>query len=276
VATPIGNLKDITLRALEVLREVHTIAAEDTRVVSRLLNHYGIAGKKLVSVHEHNENRAATQIVAVLQAGESVALASDAGTPAISDPGARLVGATREAGFRVVPIPGPNAAVAALSASGYTDPQFLFYGFLPAKTGERREAIRQLKSLPYLIVLYEAPHRIHETLEDLATGLSSDRRIVIARELTKFFESIHACELGEAARWISEDPNRGRGEFVLIVEGAKDGRDAVTIAGTRALEILIEELPVSQAAALAARLTGARRSELYQLALSMKDERRKP
>ena len=270
VATPIGNLQDVTLRALEVLRRVHTIAAEDTRVVSRLLNHYGIAGKKLVSVHEHNENRAAIRIVATLQAGESVALASDAGTPAICDPGSRLVTATRDAGFRVIPIPGPNAAVAALSASGYTDPHFLFYGFLPAKAGERRDAIEGLKALSYLIVLYEAPHRIQETLDDLANILGSKRRIVIARELTKVFESIHACELGDAPQWISEDPNRSRGEFVLIVEGAKEDRDAVMIAGTRALEVLLEELPVSQAAALAAKITGARKNELYQIALKMK------
>jgi 16S rRNA (cytidine1402-2'-O)-methyltransferase len=270
VATPIGNLQDITLRALEVLRQVHTIAAEDTRVVSRLLNHYGIAGKKLVAVHEHNENRATSRIVAALHAGESVALASDAGTPALSDPGARLVAATREAGFRVVPIPGPNAAVTALSASGYTDPHFLFYGFLPAKAGERRDAIEGLKALPYLIVLYEAPHRIQETLEDLARILGPKRRIVIARELTKVFESIHACELGDAPGWISEDPNRRRGEFVVIVQGAKEHADAVMIAGTRALEVLLEELPVSQAAALAARLTGARKNELYQIALKRK------
>jgi 16S rRNA (cytidine1402-2'-O)-methyltransferase len=270
VATPIGNLQDITLRALEVLREVHTIAAEDTRVVSRLLNHYGIAGKKLVPLHEHNENRAATRIISALQAGESVALASDAGTPAFCDPGARLVAATREAGFRVVPIPGANAAVAALSASGYTDPHFLFYGFLPAKPGERRDAIERLKALSYLTVFYEAPHRIQETLEDLANILGPTRRILIARELTKLFESIHSCELGVARQWIAEDPNRSRGEFVLIVEGAREDRDAVMLAGTRALEVLLEELPVSQAAALAARITGSRKNELYQIALKLK------
>jgi 16S rRNA (cytidine1402-2'-O)-methyltransferase len=152
VATPIGNLKDITLRALEVLREVDVIAAEDTRVTSRLLNHYGIASRKLIALHEHNEQRTAPHVIELLGAGRSVALTSDAGTPAFSDPGARLVAAVREAGFTVVPIPGPNAAAAALSASGFTGPRFLFYGFLPSKAGERRSALDELESLPYVLV----------------------------------------------------------------------------------------------------------------------------
>jgi 16S rRNA (cytidine1402-2'-O)-methyltransferase len=276
VATPIGNLRDVTLRALDVLRHVDTIAAEDTRVVTRLLSHHGIAGKKLVAVHEHNENRAAARIVAALRAGESVALASDAGTPAFCDPGARLVAAVREAGFRVVPVPGPNAAATALSASGYTESHFLFYGFLPAKGGERRHALERLKDFPYLLVFYEAPHRIQETLADLASILGPQRRIVISRELTKIFETIHATVLEDATQWIAEDANRTKGEFVLIVEGAGDGRDSAASEATRTLEILLEELPVSQAAALAARLTGARKNELYQRALELKAVSPKP
>lgn len=274
VATPIGNLQDVTLRALDVFRQVDAIAAEDTRITSRLLNHYGISAKKLIALHEHNENRASAGIISELQAGRSVALASDAGTPAFSDPGARLVAAVREAGFPVIPIPGPNAAAAALSASGLTGPRFLFYGFLPAKAGERRNALDELAALPYMLVLYEAPHRIAETLADLAASFGDSRRIVIARELTKLFETIHACGLGEAAAWIIEDPNRLKGEFVLIVEGATEDRDAVMTGATHTLEVLLEELPVKQAAALAAKITGARKNDLYDLALSLKGRKR--
>jgi len=270
MTTPIGNLQDVTLRALDVFRQVDAIAAEDTRITSRLLNHYGISAKKLIALHEHNENRASAGIIGELQAGRSVALASDAGTPAFSDPGARLVAAVREAGFSVVPIPGPNAAAAALSASGLTGPHFLFYGFLPAKAGERRTALDELAALRYILVLYEAPHRIADTLADLAASFGSSRRIVIARELTKLFETIHECALGEAAAWVAEDANRVKGEFVLIVEGAQEDRDAVMTEARRTLEILLEELPVKQAAALAAKITRARKNELYDLALELK------
>jgi 16S rRNA (cytidine1402-2'-O)-methyltransferase len=274
VATPIGNLEDVTLRALEVLKGVDTIAAEDTRVAAKLLNHYGITARKLIALHEHNENQAAGRIVAALRNGESVAYASDAGTPGVSDPGARLVSAVREAGFPVVPIPGANAAVAALSASGCTARHFLFYGFLPSKAGERRNALALLKELNYLLVFYEAPHRVVDTVTDLAAVLGGSRHIVIARELTKLFETIHACELGDAARWLQEDPNRMKGEFVLIVQGADEDGDAALSAGRHALEVLLEELPVKQAAALASRITGARKNELYELALKLKE--RKP
>ena len=270
VATPIGNLQDVTLRALDVFRQVDVIAAEDTRVTSRLLSHYGISSKKLIALHEHNEIRAAPGIIAELEAGRSVALASDAGTPAFSDPGARLVAAVREAGFRVVPIPGPNAAAVALSASGLAGPHFLFYGFLPARAGELRAALDELAASPYMLVLYEAPHRIVDTLTDLAASFGGVRRIIIARELTKLFETIHECALGEAAAWVGEDANRVKGEFVLIIEGAKEDRDALMTEATRALEILLEELPVKQAAALAAKITGARKNELYDLALKLR------
>lgn len=270
MATPIGNLKDVTLRALEVLKDVETIAAEDTRVTSKLLNHFAIAPGKLIALHGHNEIRAARALIAELEGGRSVALVSDAGTPAFSDPGAHLVAAVREAGFRVVPVPGPNAAAAALSVSGFPGPQFVFYGFLPPRAGERRKALQPLAASPHMVVFYEAPHRVVETLTDLADVFGGARRIVIARELTKLFETLHVCDLQTAPGWLAEDANRTRGEFVLIVEGAQVDPDAAIVHGKRALEILLEELPVRQAAALAARITGARKNELYALALKLK------
>lgn len=269
VATPIGNLKDVTFRALDTFRQVDIIAAEDTRVTSRLLHHYGIAAKKLMPLHQHNEQRSAPAVIAALAAGRSVALASDAGTPAFSDPGARLVRAVREAGFPVVPIPGANAAAAALSASGLAEAQFLFYGFLPARRSERLKEIETLAHAPWTLVFYEAPHRVIESVEDLAATLGAGRRIVIARELTKMFESIYACALEDAACWLGADADRTRGELVLLVEGAKPDQDSLLIEATRVLEILLETLPVKQAAALAARITGARKNDLYARALEL-------
>lgn len=274
VATPIGNLKDITLRALEVLKRVDAIAAEDTRVTSKLLNHYGISAKRLIALHAHNEARGTPLIVAELEAGHSVALVSDAGTPAFSDPGARLIAAVREAGHRVVPIPGCNAAAAALSSSGFSGPQFLFYGFLPAKGGERRSALEALVTSRFMLVLYEAPHRVLDCVTDIAAVFGPSRRLVIARELTKMFETVHTCATGEAAAWLSEDANRIRGEFVLIIEGATADADAALVEAKRTLEILLEELPLKQAASIAARITGSRKNELYDLALHLKDEDR--
>ena len=270
VATPIGNLEDLTMRALQVLKSVEAIAAEDTRVTARLLGHYGIAGAKLMALHEHNESRAAPRIVGELEAGRSVALVSDAGTPAFSDPGARLVAAVRDAGFRVVPVPGPNAAAAALSASGIAAPHFLFYGFLPARAGERRTALEKLGSLPHTLVFYEAPHRVVESVSAMASTLGASRQIVIARELTKLFESIYKCTLGDAAGWLEADANRVKGEFVLLVEGAPEGVAGISPEARRTLAILLEELPVKQAAALASRITGVRKNELYDLALELK------
>jgi 16S rRNA (cytidine1402-2'-O)-methyltransferase len=273
VATPIGNLQDVTLRALDVFKQVDVIAAEDTRVTSRLLNHYGIASRKLIALHEHNEQRTAPHVIELLGAGRSVALASDAGTPAFSDPGARLVAAVRDAGYPVVPIPGPNAAAAALSASGLAGPHFVFYGFLPAKAGERRQALEDLKSSPYMLVFYEAPHRIVETLEALAATLDGSRRIVIARELTKLFETIHVCNLDAAGAWISADAHRQKGEFVLIVDAPAARPDVDSETVRRTLDILLEELPVKQAATLASKITGARKNDLYELALKSKARR---
>ena len=279
VATPIGNLKDLTFRALDVLRTVDVIAAEDTRVTSRLLNHYAIAAKRLIALHEHNEQRTAPQVIAQLEAGRSVALVSDAGTPAFSDPGARVVAAVREAGYPVIPIPGPNAAAAALSVSGLAGAHFLFYGFLPAKSGERRNALEAIASLPYMLVFYEAPHRVREAVADLAAALGPSRRLLIAREITKLFETIHECALGEAEAWLNADSGRIKGEFVLIVEGAPLLDETVLGDATQTLKILLDELPVKQAATLAARITGARKNELYALALELRknaDEKTKP
>jgi 16S rRNA (cytidine1402-2'-O)-methyltransferase len=271
VATPIGNLSDISLRALEVLKTVDAIAAEDTRVTARLLQRYGIA-KRLISVHEHNEKRAIREVLDFLAAGRSLALACDAGTPAISDPGALLVGAAKDAGFAVIPIPGPNAAVTALSAAGFTAPHFLFYGFLPPRAGERRRALAQVAALPYALIFYEAPHRIAACIADLRATLGSERRIAIARELTKVYETIHRCTIAEADAWLAGDPDRSRGEFVLIVEGAQPPARGADEGAHRTLEILLGELPVKQAVALAAKLTGGKRNELYKLALALKRE----
>jgi 16S rRNA (cytidine1402-2'-O)-methyltransferase len=186
VATPLGNLRDITLRALDVLQSVDTVAAEDTRLTRRLLSHYEIR-VQVIALHEHNEERAATAVNRLLTEGKSVAYVTDAGTPAISDPGALLVSRVREAGLRVIPIPGPSAVTAALSAAGADTRHFLFYGFLPNKAGARRAALDGLSSLPYTLVFYEAPHRLVETLEDMVQLLGSERRLVIAREITKMF-----------------------------------------------------------------------------------------
>lgn len=268
VATPIGNLGDITLRALEVLKQVDLIAAEDTRLSGHLLRHFGIAAK-LISVRAHNEETGALKIIEALHSGHSVALITDAGTPAVSDPGSRVVAAVRGAGLPVVPIPGANAAVAALSVSGLNAPHFLFYGFLPAKSGERRTALEALKALPYALVFYEAPHRITDTVDDLLAVLGQGREVVFARELTKAFEQIQVCALSEASAWLSADANRQRGEFVLIVSGAT--QDAAAGAGARVLKILLKELPASQAAKLAAQISGEKKNALYELALQLKN-----
>ena len=268
VATPIGNLQDITLRALEVLKQADLIAAEDTRVTGNLLKHFGIAAK-LISVREHNEQAGALKIIDALRSGHAVALVTDAGTPAVSDPGARVVAAVRAAGLTVIPIPGANAAVTALSAAGFNTPHFLFYGFLPAKGGERRTALQSLLALPYTLVFYEAPHRVADTVADLVTVFGETREIVFARELTKTFEEIHACPLSEATAWVAADPNRERGEYVLIVSGAAE-QEKSAVETQRVLEVLLSELSVKQAAKLAAQITGEKKNYLYDLALKLK------
>jgi 16S rRNA (cytidine1402-2'-O)-methyltransferase len=269
VATPIGNLRDLTLHALDVLRTVDLIAAEDTRNTQNLLSAYGIQAR-LTPVHEHNETAAAARLVATLREGKSVAYVSDAGTPGISDPGARLVAAARAAGVTVVPIPGASAVVTALSVSGLESP-WLFVGFLPAKAAGRRRELERLRDLPFALVFYEAPHRIQETVLDLCALLGGERRILFARELTKRFEQLHACPLAEATAWLEADENHRRGEFVLVLDPPPVGEDDDSEA-RRVLTLLLEELPVKQAAHLAARLTGARKNALYQIALEMKQE----
>ena len=267
VATPIGNLGDITLRALETLRSVDVVAAEDTRITRGLLAHFAI-GSKLVAVHEHNEQRAAEQVLRWLADGKRVALVTDAGTPGVSDPGAVLVERVRAAGFPVVPIPGASALTAALSASGLEADGFVFAGFLPVKGKERRLRLEALAAGPWAIVLYESPHRIGDTLVDLYTALG-ERDIVIARELTKRFETIARMPLAEAAAWLAADSDRGRGEFVLVIEG----RAVETSAGPdprKVLELLLPEMPVKSAASIAAKLTGVSKNDLYALALSLK------
>lgn len=269
VATPIGNLRDITRRALEILAAADVVAAEDTRNTAHLLAHHGIGANRLMAVHQHNERAAAEKIVAQIHAGQSVALVSDAGTPGVSDPGALLVQAVRAAGLRIIPVPGANAAIAALSASGMTEPHFLFYGFLPSKSAARRSALQSLSSHPYTLVFYEAPHRIVECVADLCAVLGEERQIVLARELTKLFETIHACPLRDAAAWLESDANRQRGEFVVLVSGAVP-QQGLPGEAKHALEILLNELPLKQAVQLAAKITQANRNELYQLALQIK------
>ena len=271
VATPIGNLGDISARALATLAQADLVAAEDTRTTGHLLAHHGIAAK-LVALHEHNERARADELVARIQSGTTIALVSDAGTPGISDPGALLVARAMEAGITVCPIPGANAAIAALSAAGLAAPHFLFYGFLPAKPPARRAALAALRELPYALVFYEAPHRVTESVADLAAALGGMRDIVIARELTKLFEAIHRCRLDEAGAWLAADPNRQRGEFVLIVSGAPEQQQVgLPTEAERVLRLLLAELPLKQAAALAAAITGARKNELYERALALRE-----
>ncbi|MFP5410336.1 MAG: 16S rRNA (cytidine(1402)-2'-O)-methyltransferase [Gammaproteobacteria bacterium] len=269
VATPIGNLGDITLRALDTLKAVERVAAEDTRVSGQLLAHFGI-GKPLVSIREHNEREAADRVIAWIAAGEAVAYVSDAGTPAVSDPGARLVAAVRAAGHVVVPIPGASAVTAALSAAGVEAGDWLFHGFLPPKSGARRAQLQALAMLPCALVFYEAPHRIEETLADMAATLDAHRPVTLARELTKKFESIVTLPLAEAPAWLAADPNHARGEFVVIVHAPLAAATASDAEALRVLDILAADLPPTLAAKLAAKITGRSKAELYQMTLAHK------
>ena len=275
VATPVGNLRDLTLRALDILRTADVVAAEDTRVTGALLQRYGVTAK-LLSMHAHNEMQRAQTIIGALGEGKSVALVSDAGTPAISDPGARLVRAVRDAGFAVVPIPGPSAVAAAVSAAGLDAEGFVFAGFLPASPKARRALLGALDALPLAIVVYEAPHRVRATVESLAKTLTGPRDLVIARELTKVFETIARVPLDGAAAWLDADPNRLRGEFVLIVDATRRERAETTTIGAdveRLLVALLDELPPARAARVAAAATGLARDALYERALALKPPR---
>jgi 16S rRNA (cytidine1402-2'-O)-methyltransferase len=272
VATPLGNLRDLTLRALDVLATADVIAAEDTRTSGTLLRHYGIVTHP-VALHAHNEDQKSRAVEAWLRAGRSVALISDAGTPAISDPGARLVAAMRAAGFPVIPIPGPSAVIAAVSAAGLAADRFVFAGFLPAQPKARRAWLDRFGALDVALVFHEAPHRVRTTIEELAAVLEPDRCLVIAREITKKFESIARMPLGEAAAWMDADPQRQRGEFVLIVDSpaavATEGA-ALSPEHVRWLQALLEELPPARAARVVAAMTGVSRDDVYARALTLK------
>ncbi|MDR1646647.1 MAG: 16S rRNA (cytidine(1402)-2'-O)-methyltransferase [Zoogloeaceae bacterium] len=279
VATPLGNLADLSARQRETLAHADWIAAEDTRHSAFLLRHLGLSTARCFAAHMHNEEEAAKRITARLMAGETVALISDAGTPAISDPGARIVARVRAAGFMVVPVPGPCAAITALSAAGLVDPHWLFHGFLPSRAGQRQTALTALAALPFALVFYEAPHRVLETLADMAITLGGERHCVIARELTKRFEQIHALPLAEAHDWLAAEPQRQKGEFVLIVAApqphvASVSAPVLDAETERTLALLLAEgLPVKQVARLAAALTGAPRNALYTRTLVLKGQK---
>ncbi len=272
VATPIGNLGDITLRAIETLKNVDAIAAEDTRHSSGLLSHLGIS-KKLIAVHEHNEKQAAEAISMRLLAGDNIALITDAGTPAVSDPGAIVVKIVREAGVKVVPIPGASAVVTALSASGITQNGFYFHGFLPASGAARRKVLESLKAQTVTLVLYEAPHRIIECVEDVAKVLGDARQITFCRELTKTFETIYTCPASRASAWLQADVNQQRGEFVLLIEAAPVVEtQELSEEAQRVLKCLLAELPLKQAVALATDITHLKKNDLYEFALKLKKD----
>jgi len=270
IGTPIGNATDISLRALYVLSIADAIACEDTRTTKSLLKLYGIS-KPVIAAHQHNERQAANHLIQRLQKGNRIALVSDAGTPGISDPGSRIVEAVRAAGFRVIPIPGTSAVATALSASGLVSDQFYFVGFLPNKASQRKTIMEGLRHIRATLVFYEAPHRIIETIDALQHLFEPDRQIIIARELTKLFEEIHQCPLTEALAWIKENANRTRGEFVLLLEGATKENEALDAETKRILSILLSECSTSQAASLAARITGIKKNTLYQNALIIKN-----
>ena len=271
VATPIGNLADITLRAIHVLALVDAVACEDTRHSAPLLRQLGIDGKALIAVHEHNEREAAAGVLLRLARGERVAYVSDAGTPAISDPGAALVAAVQAAGYRALPIPGASSAVAALSVAGDAiGGPFTFIGFLPQKSGERALALKQLAANPQTQVLFEAPHRIEALAAALAEACGA-RRLTVCRELTKQFETVHTLPANALPAWLAADSNRSRGEFVLVVHAqAAVANDTEGFPHDATLRTLLAELPLRQAVALAAELTGAPRNPLYERALALK------
>ena len=264
VATPIGNLQDMTPRAIEVLKQVQRIAAEDTRRSGMLLKQFSI-NTPMMALHDHNERVACEKLVQQLQAGESIALISDAGTPLISDPGYHLVRAAQEAACKVVPVPGASALLAALSAAGLPTDRFIFEGFLPAKAGPRQRRLELVAHETCTLVYYEAPHRILDTLEAMVQAFGPEREAVIARELTKTFETIHRDGLAELLAWVQNDANQQKGEIVILVEGAEELADqALSIEEIRIMELLAGELPLKQAAALGAKITGKKKNELYQ------------
>jgi 16S rRNA (cytidine1402-2'-O)-methyltransferase len=268
VATPIGNLGDLTPRARDVLGSVALIAAEDTRHTGQLLQACGIA-TPLTSLHEHNEARRSSELIAMLAQGKSIALVADAGTPLISDPGFDLVAAARRAGVQVVAVPGPCAAIAALSIAGLPTDRFAFEGFLPAKAAARTARLESLANEARTMVFYEAPHRLADVLADMATVFGAERAATVSRELTKRFETTYSDTLARLAETAQRDPDMTRGEIVLIVSGNAAPVDSPALDANRLLRALLEELPPSQAARIAAHLTGAKRADIYDLALTL-------
>ncbi|MCS4284929.1 16S rRNA (cytidine1402-2'-O)-methyltransferase [Pseudomonas sp. BIGb0278] len=268
VATPIGNLDDMSARALKVLADVALIAAEDTRHSMRLMQHFGI-NTPLAACHEHNERDEGGRFLTRLLAGDDIALVSDAGTPLISDPGYHLVRQARAAGVKVVPVPGACALIAALSAAGLPSDRFIFEGFLPAKTAGRRARLEQVKEEPRTLIFYEAPHRILECLDDMQAVFGADRPALLGRELTKAFETLKGLPLGELHAFVAADSNQQRGECVVLVGGwsAPEDEQAISTEAQRVLDLLLAELPLKRAAALAAEITGVRKNLLYQAAL---------
>lgn len=269
VATPIGNLGDMVPRAVEVLHAADLIAAEDTRHSGRLMKHLGI-DKPMVAYHDYSEARQVGRIVQALEQGRKVALISDAGTPLISDPGYRLVREVRQLGVKVIPVPGPCAAIAALSASGLPSDRFSFEGFPPAKSAARLKKFAALADDSRTLIFYESPHRILDTLADLSEAFGGDREAVMARELTKAFETFLVGTLDEICQLVRSDANQQRGEIVLLLRGAPEASNVSDEEQQRVLKVLLEELPLKQAAALAAKLTGGQKNALYQMALSLK------
>ncbi len=272
VATPIGNLRDISLRALDVLAEVDIIAAEHIHISGHLLAHHRIT-TKTITLHQHNESIVAEKIKALLDAEKTVAIVTDAGTPGISDPGGIIVNLLHNQGYQVVPIPGANAAICALSAAGIIHPNFLFIGFLPNKTVARKRTLETLTSLPFTLIFYEAPHRIIGCIKDLITVFGTQRQITIARELTKLFETIHRCSLGDALTWLEADSNQQKGEFVLLLTGAETiDKGIISDQAQHTLQVLLQDLPLKQAVQLAVTITGENKNSLYKQALLIKDD----
>ncbi|KFF66968.1 16S rRNA methyltransferase [Pectobacterium brasiliense] len=271
VPTPIGNLGDITQRALAVLASVDLIAAEDTRHTGLLLQHFAI-NARLFALHDHNEQQKADVLLAKLQSGQSVALVSDAGTPLINDPGYHLVRRCREAGVRVVPLPGACAAITALSASGLASDRFCYEGFLPAKTKGRKDKLRELGEETRTLIFYESTHRLLDSLQDISEVLGAERYVVLAREITKTWESIHGAPVGELLAWVKEDENRRKGEMVLIVEGYQIDDSVLSAEALRTLTLLRAELPLKKAAALAAEIHGVKKNALYRYGLEQEGD----
>lgn len=269
VATPIGNLQDMVPRALAILQSVQLVAAEDTRHSGILLNHFGIS-TKTVSYHDYSSDHVIDRLLTLLAGGDAVALISDAGTPLISDPGYRLVSRVHDEGYRVIPVPGASAVIAALSAGGLPTDRFIFEGFLPAKSVARKKVLQSLLEEQRTTVFYEAPHRILESLYDMVEVYGGDRVAVVARELTKTYETIRRGALGELCAWVSKDPNQRRGEFVVMVEGMAKTDKELTEEVEHTLLVLGEELPAKQAASLAARITGLRKNILYSRLIELK------